>query len=153
MWKIFLKMSTSKSPFASLSPLDLYYITTSSNIFLYGFIFILIVGFIGNTFQIITFSRKTMRNVSTGVLFLALSISDTIYLLLAIYNLITFGFQIPDRSDYARACQIRHFSSYLATNFSAWMLTLSKHFKLGNAQEISIFHSSCMRSLVTLTIS
>lgn len=127
-------MSIPKSPFAGLSPVDLYYITTSSNIFLYGLISILIVGFIGNTFQIITFSRKTMRNISTGVLFLALSISDTIYLLLSIYNLIIFGLQIPDRSDYARACQIRHFSGYLATNFSAWMLAMSKLSQLENVQ-------------------
>lgn len=148
-----LKMSASNSSFAGPSPLDLYYISTSSKVFFYGFISILIVGSIGNTFQIITFTRKTMRNVSTGVLFLALSISDTIYLLLSIYNLITFGFQIPDRSDYIRACQIRHFSSYLATNFSAWMLTLSKLFKLENVQEISVSHSSCLRSLVTLAIS
>ncbi|CAF3645710.1 unnamed protein product [Rotaria sp. Silwood1] len=69
-----------------------------------------------------TFSRKTMRHTSTGILFLALSISDTIYLLLSIYVTIVFGFQIPDQSNYAKNCQFRHYLNYLSTNFSAWML-------------------------------
>ena len=123
-------MNSSNSPFGNLSPLDSYYIASSSRIFLYGLISILIVGYIGNTCQIITFSRKTMRNVSTGVLFLAVSISDTMYLLTSIYVLITYGFQIADRSVYGRTCQFRHFTNTVTTNFSAWILTLSKLFFL-----------------------
>ena len=111
-----------------LTSLDLYYISASSNIFLYGYIIIMIIGFIGNSFQIITFSRKTMRNVSTGILFLALSISDTVYLLLCFYVLLVYGFKLPDRSNYAQTCQFRHFISYLSTNCSAWMLTISKNY-------------------------
>ncbi len=57
----------------------------------------MIIGFIGNICQI-------MRNVSTGILFLALSIFDTIYLLLCLYNLIIYCFQIPDQSDYGKTC-------------------------------------------------
>ena len=125
-------MNATSSPYGALSPLDAYYISISSNIFLYGLISILTVGFLGNMCQILTFSRKTMRNVSTGVLFLALSISDTIFLALAFYNLITFGFQIPDRSDYEKMCRLRHFMNYLSTNFSAWMLTISKQHFLRN---------------------
>ena len=127
-------MSSSNSLFGNLSPLDLYYISVSSKIFLYGLFCILTVGFIGNTCQIITFSRKTMRNVSTGVLFLALSISDTMFLLLSTYNLTIYGFQVPDRSDYARTCQLRHFMHTLTTNFSAWMLATSKFIVLPNVQ-------------------
>ena len=119
-------MSSSNSSYSTVSPLDLFYISTSSKIFLYGLIAVLTVGFIGNACQIITFSRKTMRSVSTGVLFLALSISDTMFLLLSTYNLFIYGIQIPDRSDYAKTCQLRHFFSYLTTNFSAWMLATSK---------------------------
>ncbi|CAF2688650.1 unnamed protein product [Rotaria sp. Silwood2] len=116
-------MNSSKtSYYPSFSSLDLYYLSVSSNIFLYGYIIILIIGFTGNICQIITFSRKTLRNISTGVLFLALCISDTIYLLLSIYVVIVFGFNIPDRSNYARDCQFRHYLNYLSTNFSAWML-------------------------------
>jgi len=78
-------MSSSNSYYSYLLPLDLYYLAC-------------------NICQIMTFSRKTMRNVSTGILFLALSISDTIYLLLCLYNLIIYGFQIPDQSDYGKTC-------------------------------------------------
>ena len=137
-------MSNSSSPFMYLTPLDLYYLSTSTNIFCYGLILILIIGFVGNTCQIITFSRKTMKNVSTGVFFLALSVSDTMYLLLSTYNLITYGFQVPDRSNYARTCQLRHFISYLTTNFSAWMLTTSKHFVFEHFQRNRTSHFSCL---------
>ncbi|CAF1255023.1 unnamed protein product [Rotaria sp. Silwood1] len=116
-------MNSSNSSSFSLSSLDLYYISISSNIFLYGYIIIMIIGFSGNICQIITFSRKTMRKVSIGVLFLALSISDTVYLLLSLYILIIYGFNIPDQSNYPKLCQFRHYIHYLATNFSAWMLT------------------------------
>ena len=107
------------------SPLDLYYFFVSSNIVLYGYFLILCIGFVGNICQIITFSRKTMRQISTGVLFLAMSISDLIYLLVSVYILIIYGFQQADQSKLAISCRIRHFTVYFTTNFSAWMLMMS----------------------------
>lgn len=114
------------SPYQTLTPLDLYYLSVSTNLFRYGYMIIMIIGFIGNLFQVLTFSRRTMRNVSTGVLFLALSVSDTLYLCSNFYVLFVYGYSIPDRSDYNVTCKIRHFMSYFTTNFSAWILTISK---------------------------
>lgn len=121
-------MNTTASPSTSLSPIDFYYLSVASNIFRYGYLTVMCIGFFGNTCQIITFSRKTMRHVSTGVFFLALSISDLMYLLLCTYVLVIFGFQQSDQSNQTISCRIRHFSNNLATNFSAWMLMLSKIF-------------------------
>lgn len=118
-------MSGSNTSFAPFSPTDLSNLSAATNIFLYGYLIIMCIGFVGNLCQILTFSRKTMRNVSTGVLFLALSISDTLYLLLSTYVLIIYGFKLSDKSDLAVTCRLRHFSSYFTTNFSAWMLTMS----------------------------
>jgi len=114
------------SSYAYLTSLDLYYLSISANIFLYGYLIVMIIGFIGNLFQILTFSRQTMRNVSTGVLFIALSISDSIYLCLTFYTLLVYGFSVPDRTDLNVTCKLRHFMSYFSTNFSAWTLTISK---------------------------
>lgn len=102
LWTNFFRISSSNSFFGSLSPLNLYYQSTSSQIFLYGLFCILTVWLFENTCQIITFSCKAMRNVSTGVFFLALSIFDTMFLLLSTHNLIIHCFQVPDRSDYSR---------------------------------------------------
>lgn len=118
-------MSGPNTSFAPFSPTDLSNLSAATNIFLYGYLIIMCIGFVGNLCQILTFSRKTMRNVSTGVLFLALSISDTLYLLLSTYVLIIYGFKLSDKSDLAVTCRLRHFSSYFTTNFSAWMLTMS----------------------------
>ena len=113
-----------------LSPADLYYLSVSTDIFLYGYLIVMIIGFIGNACQILTFCRKTLRRVSTGVLFLALSISDTAYLLTCFYVLLVYGFKLSDKSDLTVTCKFRHFTTYLTTNFSAWMLTLGNHSRL-----------------------
>lgn len=119
-------MASSNASSSGLTALDLYYLGSTSTVYLYGYLILLSVGFVGNAFQIATFSRKTMRHISTGVMFLALSISDTIYLCLCPYLLVVYGFKLPDQSDYARTCQFRHFLTYLTTNFSAWMLVASE---------------------------
>ena len=107
-----------------LSPTDLYYLSVSSNIFLYGYLIVMIVGFIGNACQMVTFARRTLRTVSTGVFFLALSISDTLYLLKSVHVLVVYGFNLPDRSDQVITCKLRYFVNYFTTNFSAWMLAM-----------------------------
>ncbi|CAF3738203.1 unnamed protein product [Rotaria sp. Silwood1] len=137
-------MNSSNISYPSFSSLDLYYLSIVSNIFLYGYIIIMIIGFTGNIFQIITFSHKTMRKISTGILFLALSISDTVYLLLSLYILIIYGFNIPDQSNYPKLCQFRHYIHYLATNFSAWMLTTNdgrpSFYLFDNGSNFADFH-------------
>src|SRR4051812_45468123 len=45
-----------------------------------------IFGFLGNTASLLTFSRPTLRKVSTGCLFIALAISDTSYLLICVID-------------------------------------------------------------------
>lgn len=118
-------MNTIDTRYVPFSPLDLYYLAITTNIFLYGFLTIMSIGFIGNACQILIFFRKTMRNVSTGVLFLALSISDMVYLSTCAYVVVIYGFQSTDRSNQNISCRIRHFFNYFTTNFSAWMLTIS----------------------------
>ena len=53
-----------------------------------------IFGFIGNIASLITFSRSTLRKVSTSCLFIMLAISDTLYLLICIFDFVEFGIQV-----------------------------------------------------------
>lgn len=100
--------------------------TVSSEIYLYGYLIALCAAFIGTICQIITFARKALRRISTGVLFLAMNVSDMIHILISIYIPIIYGFQQPDQSDRSFTCRLRHFHSYFTSNFSAWILTASK---------------------------
>lgn len=109
----------------SSSSLDPIYIVASMDIYLYGYTLVMCIGLIGNICQIITFSQKLMQSLSTGILFLAMSISDTKYILQCLYVVLIYGFKVSDRSNYGQTCQFRHFMNYLSTNFSAWMLTTS----------------------------
>lgn len=111
---------------SSLTSLDFYYLAVSTNVFRYGYMVILVVGFIGNICQIMTFSRPTMRRISTGILFLILSISDTIYLFVTIYVVYIYGFQRVDRSNLSMSCRIRHFTTNFTSYFSPWILTTSE---------------------------
>ncbi|CAF1098929.1 unnamed protein product [Didymodactylos carnosus] len=94
-------------------------------IYLYGYIIIFLLGFIGNISSLLTFSRKILRKVSTSIFFLSLSVTDTIYLLTCVYDFTQMGLKIPDPSStnkYQRLCQFRNFIAYSAINCSAWTL-------------------------------
>lgn len=53
-----------------------------------------LLGFFGNTASLFTFSRQTLRKVSTGCLFIALAISDMMYLLMCVLDVLEFGIQV-----------------------------------------------------------
>lgn len=53
-----------------------------------------ILGFVGNIASLITFSRLTLRRVSTGCLFIALAISDTLFLVACVIDFVEFGLQV-----------------------------------------------------------
>ena len=59
-----------------------------------GYLITFLVGFIGNTASLFTFTRPTLRKVSTGCLFIALAVSDMSYLLICVIDFLEFGFQV-----------------------------------------------------------
>jgi hypothetical protein len=87
---------------------------------------ILLLGFIGNPSSIITFMRPVLRSTSTGCLFLMLAVSDTMYLLLSLFDFVEVGIvQGPIfLSDYDNFCRFRWFSRGFIRFCSAWVLSL-----------------------------
>jgi hypothetical protein len=59
-----------------------------------GYPITFLLGFIGNLASLVTFSRTTLRKVSTGCLFILLAVSDTFYLLMCIFDFVEFGLQV-----------------------------------------------------------
>ena len=53
-----------------------------------------ILGFFGNIASLITFSRLTLRRVSTGCLFIVLAVSDTLFLISSVFDFVEFGLQV-----------------------------------------------------------
>ena len=66
----------------------------TTQIFLWGYLVTFLLGFTGNILSFLTFYRPTLRNVSTGCLFILLAISDTLYLLVAVIDFVEFGLQV-----------------------------------------------------------
>jgi hypothetical protein len=59
-----------------------------------GYSFTFLLGFISNTASLFTFSRPTLRKISTGCLFIVLAISDILYLFICIFDYLEFGLQV-----------------------------------------------------------
>ena len=55
-----------------------------------GYSLTLVLGFLDNISSLLTFSRSTLRKVSTGCLFITLAISDMLFLLTCIIDFLEF---------------------------------------------------------------
>lgn len=91
--------SSSNQPSTTLSPLDiiLSYIRIPSvavQLCFWGFLFTLVIGFIGNTLSLLTFLRPTLKNISTGCFFILLAISDMSRLLIFVIDFLEYGVQV-----------------------------------------------------------
>ena len=95
------------------------------NIALFGYAFLYILGFIGHISSILIFLRPALRRVSTSCLFIALTICDSIYLLVSIYNFINVGLQQRDQSiDPSAMCRLRDFIQWTSMCCNAWFLVM-----------------------------
>ncbi|CAF0912189.1 unnamed protein product [Adineta steineri] len=90
-----------------------------------GYTFTFLLGFPGNIASLITFSRPTLRKVSTGCLFIVLAISDTLYLLMCVIDYLEFGFKVSyQRLSYDDFCRFRTFVMCVSQIASAWILVI-----------------------------
>ncbi|UJR09086.1 hypothetical protein I4U23_013334 [Adineta vaga] len=91
-----------------------------------GYTFTFLLGFLGNTASLLTFSRTTLRKVSTGCLFMVLAIFDTLYLLMCVFDYLEFGFKVPfyPHIAYSEFCRFRYFVMNVAQMASAWTLVI-----------------------------
>ena len=108
-----------------------------------GYPITFLLGFVGNILSLITFSRVTLRKVSTGCLFIILAISDTLFLVISVFDFVEFGLQVrllifrTDRFHtnlcsfyipfyrhvpYNELCRFRTFISSVSQVLSSWTL-------------------------------
>ena len=78
----------------------------------YGLGLIFLLGFTGNLASFLTFRRPVLRSTSTGWLFLVLSVSDTAFLLIEVFDFVEVGIvQAPIfLAYYNQLCRFRAFS-------------------------------------------
>ncbi|CAF3797678.1 unnamed protein product [Rotaria sp. Silwood1] len=108
-------------------PLDFGPIPISSiqrNLVFYGYILLFLFGFFGHGTSATIFLRRTLRTVSTSCLFVCMAGSDTIYLLMCIYDFIFLGLGGPTTNiNLMNAlCRFRSFVQYFSMCCSAWLL-------------------------------
>jgi hypothetical protein len=94
--------TTTAGPYTNATftyPIDYYYSLFVNPVMVVrfyqiGYPITFLLGFIGNTASLSTFSRPTLRKVSTGCLFMVLAISDTFYLLMCFIDFLEFGLKV-----------------------------------------------------------
>ncbi|CAF0753809.1 unnamed protein product [Rotaria sp. Silwood1] len=87
---------------------------------IYSIIYIL--GFLGNTFALMTFSSRRMRQISSSVFLLTLSISDSVALITSLWFFLADAFSIQLQNYSALACRFRTFFAYVFMDLSSWCL-------------------------------
>lgn len=98
------------------------------NLALYGYIFLFLFGFFGHINSIIIFLQQTLRAVSTSCLFICITASNIIFLLICIYDFLYVGigvsfFTSQINSSLSNAlCRFRAFIQSTAMCSSAWLL-------------------------------
>jgi len=83
---------------------------------------IYIFGFTGNIFSLITFSNRRMRQISSSIFLLVLSISDTAALITSIWFFLADAFQLRLQNHSALACRFRTFFAYVFMDLSSWCI-------------------------------
>lgn len=89
----------------------------------YSYIFATPLGFVGHLFSIMTFLSKDLRCTSTSLLFIVVTFSDLLYLLVSIRDVIAITLELPTIHD-ARLCRFRDFTSNFAIFTSSYSLVL-----------------------------
>jgi hypothetical protein len=87
---------------------------------IYSIIYIL--GFLGNTLALITFSSRSMRHISSSIFLLVLSISDIIALVTSLWFFLADAFAIYLQNYSALACRFRTFFAYVFMDLSSWCI-------------------------------
>ena len=86
------------------------------------FTMIYIFGFTGNTLALITFSNRRMRQISSSIFLLILSISDMIALITSLWFFLADAFSIQLQNYSALGCRFRTFFAYVFMDLSSWCI-------------------------------
>jgi hypothetical protein len=98
------------------------------NLSLYGYLFLFLFGYFGHINTIIIFLRHTFRSVSTSSLFICITISNIIYLLVCIENFLYIGIGLTPINSQTEPnlsnglCRFHTFIQSVAMCTSAWFL-------------------------------
>jgi hypothetical protein len=87
---------------------------------IYSIIYVL--GFMGNILALITFSSPRMRQISSSIFLLILSISDMIALITSLWFFMADAFSIQLQNYSALACRFRTFFAYVFMDLSSWCI-------------------------------
>ncbi len=136
----FSKMETTSTTSSMNNPEDIdlqididnyyyYYsedISTGDKIILFVVLILIIIGLLGNTLSFCVMMQKEMRQTSTAIYLMALSIADTLCLLggplvdMILSSKLFLGWYMPIKSNFT--CLLYNFLYYVNPHVSAWCL-------------------------------
>ncbi|CAF1307895.1 unnamed protein product [Adineta steineri] len=120
---LFISITTSND-----GPMSATITNLQRNLTIYGYVLLFLFAFIGHINSIIIFLRQTLRTLSTSCLFICVTLSNIIYLLVCIYDFLYTGVGLPSvnlqtNPNLSHAhCRFRSFIQSVAMCSSAWLL-------------------------------
>ncbi len=113
---------------------------------------ILIIGLIGNSLNILIFSKKTVRSNSTFRFLLYLSIFDLLVLLVCTPDVfLRFGYQIHIRQISIYTCRLHTFLTYLFTHASSstlMLISIDRALIISNRNSMLCYFFHCCSSKI-----
>ncbi|CAF0908039.1 unnamed protein product [Adineta ricciae] len=112
--------ATTSTPTQSTASIDYTALGNRIGTVIYSIIYSL--GFTGNVFALLTFSSHRMRQISSSIFLLILSISDSIALIASLWFFLADAFSIQLQNYSALACRFRTFFGYVFMDLSSWCI-------------------------------
>ena len=116
----FLHHPTNASISFATTARDYHLLASRIGAVLYPIIYV--PGFLGNALALLTFSSRRMRQISSSVFLLVLSMSDTIALITSMWYFLSDAFSIQLQNYSALACRFRTFFAYVFMDLSSWCI-------------------------------
>jgi hypothetical protein len=115
-----LNTTTSLHDIPSTMPINYSLLGNRIGTIIYSIIYIL--GFVGNISAFLTFSSRRMRQISSSIFLLVLSISDLLALVTSLWFFLADAFAIHLQNYSALACRFRTFFAYVFMDLSSWCI-------------------------------
>ncbi|CAF0751602.1 unnamed protein product [Didymodactylos carnosus] len=116
-------LQTTKSPVSSSD--EIYRYITEIIIYKYVCTAFFVIGMIGNGLSVIVFSRKVLRRRSCAIYFLALAVTDLLYLSFSLIDTVLPSYSLTITAKSLVICKLNTFMVYFTSDYSNYLLAVA----------------------------
>lgn len=126
-----------------------------SEVVVYSYGFLILIGSISNTLAFIVFSRKRFKNTVFSIYFRFMIICDTFSLILPLNKLLEINYQIYLANHSEFSCKFRYYFIYAIVPVSGWtmvFISLDRLFSISMPMKFLFRKNICFQILICLSV-